>query len=218
MKTSWSQDNHVQHYDLDENQRKRLARDGSWYYMRHLLKHRLQSAGSVLDVGCAAGSLVPMLRGEQFAGKYCGIDFTPEFIHSAAARHPRELFAIASAAELPFLDASFDVVFCKGTLFVMDDPFAGVNELLRVAKREVIMDQILNLHGSDDEQVASSDRAPISLLGPKGITQLKDTLKGWRSAWNKMLIGLPQRQDLHPAYEKTSYLRHLVIWATGENR
>jgi ubiquinone/menaquinone biosynthesis C-methylase UbiE len=40
----------------------------------------------------------------------------------------------ADGADLPFADASFDAASCYGALYLMDDPFGTLQELIRVLK------------------------------------------------------------------------------------
>ena len=40
----------------------------------------------------------------------------------------------ADAADLPFADATFDAISCYGALYLMDDPFAALHEMVRVLK------------------------------------------------------------------------------------
>ena len=59
------------------------ARDSSQQEMRftHLLSvSELKKDDSVLDVGCGSGEFLKYLRGLNYNGEYCGIDFVEDFI------------------------------------------------------------------------------------------------------------------------------------------
>jgi SAM-dependent methyltransferase len=53
------------------------------------------------------------------------------------ALHPGERLVQASAFELPFADASFDLVFCSNLLHHLPDPAVAVNEMKRVSRQFV---------------------------------------------------------------------------------
>jgi SAM-dependent methyltransferase len=99
---------------------------------------RLESAERVLDLGSGAGtdSLVAALMvGEQ--GAVTGIDMTPEMVAKARAG-AAELglanvtFVGGEAEELPFGDASFDVLISNGVIDLIPDKDAVFSSIYRV--------------------------------------------------------------------------------------
>jgi arsenite methyltransferase len=99
---------------------------------------RLQQGERVLDVGSGAGtdSLVAALMvGSE--GTVTGIDMTPEMLEKAQAG-AAELglenvtFVEGEAEQLPFGDASFDVVISNGVIDLVPDKDAIFSELHRV--------------------------------------------------------------------------------------
>ncbi|QIS22133.1 bifunctional 2-polyprenyl-6-hydroxyphenol methylase/3-demethylubiquinol 3-O-methyltransferase UbiG [Nocardia terpenica] len=90
----------------------------------------------VLDVGCGGGVLA-----EAFAGAGCavtGVDPSQPSLDAARA-HARDSgrairYQPASAEELPFPDASFDVVYCCDVLEHVSDLNAAIGEAARVLK------------------------------------------------------------------------------------
>lgn len=92
---------------------------------------------SVLEVACGIGIDYPRYHAVDI--KYYGVDITPKFITQAQkVMVPCE---VADARNLPFLDNSFDVVYCKD-LFIHLPPNVWKNvlaELARVAKYQVLV-------------------------------------------------------------------------------
>jgi SAM-dependent methyltransferase len=90
----------------------------------------------VLDVACGSGNTAIVA-----ARRYCevtGIDFAPNLIERARARAAADgveaTFIVADAQDLPFDDASFDVVLSvMGVMFAPDQEKAAA-ELLRVCR------------------------------------------------------------------------------------
>jgi SAM-dependent methyltransferase len=99
---------------------------------------RLEPGERVLDLGCGAGtdSLVAA-RMVGLEGHVTGIDMTPEMLDKAR-RSAAEMgaenveFVESEAEELPFADASFDVVISNGVIDLIPDKDAVFSELYRV--------------------------------------------------------------------------------------
>lgn len=97
----------------------------------------------VLDVGCGVGHYYLSLRKTiQLPLHYTGIDATPYYVKRA-----REAFAGDSSSEfvdgdifnLPFNDATFDVVMCNNVLLHLPSIAKPLAELCRVAKRHILI-------------------------------------------------------------------------------
>ncbi len=100
----------------------------------------LEPGERVLDVGCGAGtdSLVAaqMVAPDGFVR---GIDMTPEMLAkaraSAAEMEARNVeFVEGEAEDMPFDDASFDVVISNGVIDLIPDKDAVFSEILRVLR------------------------------------------------------------------------------------
>jgi ubiquinone/menaquinone biosynthesis C-methylase UbiE len=74
---------------------------------------------SVLDIGCADGASL-MHSHYQGASKRCGVDVDRAAIEQGWREYPDLEIAIANAEDLPYEDASFDVVISKVTLLYTD--------------------------------------------------------------------------------------------------
>jgi SAM-dependent methyltransferase len=102
----------------------------------------------VLDVACgaahAAEQAAPQVR------QVVGLDLTPALLLLAAERLraagiTNVLLQEGNAAELPFLDASFDLVVCRGSLHHFLSPEKPVAEMARVCRpggRVVVSDMV----------------------------------------------------------------------------
>lgn len=97
------------------------------------------SAGeAVLDVACGPGNTTRSLVGEVGpAGLAVGVDSSATMLAQAVEETPAGdpvAYLRADGADLPFEDATFDAVSCYGALYLMDDPFASLREMVRVLK------------------------------------------------------------------------------------
>ena len=224
-RTLWSTPDYVRHYDVDDPSR--LEADLTHYFYARQVAAQLQGSDSLLDVGCAVGSLRQLLQRLGHSPEYTGVDLTPEFIARAQQKFDGVRFEVANATELPFEDGSFDVVASKGTLFVVDDPFVGVGEAVRVSRRVVVLDLVANVRArgdaatpdaafssqiaADDARVHAVGRGQITLLGHTGIARLRAELSPHRVHIDTLAIGLSRRADAHPAYRELSYMQHLAV-------
>lgn len=113
---------------------------------------QVQKGESVLDVGCGAGvdSIVAAtMVGPD--GRVVGADLIPEMLELARENLEKTslgnvTFLEASAEELPFQDASFDVAISNGVFNLVPDKARALKEVGRVLKpggRFVLADQVL---------------------------------------------------------------------------
>jgi ubiquinone/menaquinone biosynthesis C-methylase UbiE len=90
---------------------------------------------TVLDVGVGSG-----LFAESFYRrglKVAGVDINPQMLPAASQFVPQGNFQEASAEGLPFLDATFDLVFMGLILHESDEPLKALQEAQRVARKRV---------------------------------------------------------------------------------
>ena len=97
-----------------------------------LIRHYgdLQAGMRVLDVGCGLGAYVKKLRA--FSEDVYGVDIDPDKV--AEARKDLPHIEQASAEELPFADAYFDVILLHEVIEHVRDDRRAVQEACRVAK------------------------------------------------------------------------------------
>jgi SAM-dependent methyltransferase len=90
---------------------------------------------TVLDVACGPGNISRrLLKWIGTPGLVVGVDASPTMLARAVqdTDAPNAAYIRADAQRLPFADESFDAVCCYAALYLMDDPFTAVAEMVRV--------------------------------------------------------------------------------------
>lgn len=93
----------------------------------------------VVDVGCGEGFTIEYLRPRLPHLEMTGVDLDPDALTIASLRVAGAQFGLAGATDLPFPDASVDLVLCLEVLEHLPDPAAALREILRVSRRHVIL-------------------------------------------------------------------------------
>jgi ubiquinone/menaquinone biosynthesis C-methylase UbiE len=163
---------------------------------KHLASHRragyemlrLRPGAAVLDVGCGAGEVCVDLAGlVSPSGRVAGIDPSDAMLGAArrAADASRCLIElqVGSIYALPFPDGTFDAVRAERVFQHLDDPDAGLREMLRVTRaggRVMVIDADHGQHGialDDPGQrrvFEASERALIRMIvNPHSGTRLR---------------------------------------------
>jgi len=93
----------------------------------------------VLDAGCGAGRMMPVLA--EHGCRVEGVDLSSEMVRRSRRDHPEHPAQVASIADLPFADASFDGVFSWYSTIHTPQPHlpAAVRELRRVLRPEGLL-------------------------------------------------------------------------------
>ena len=98
----------------------------------------LSPGDAVLDVACGPGNTTRSLVADVGAdGLVVGMDSAATMLAQAVRDTPPGTplgYVRGDGARLPFGDDSFDAVSCYGALYLMDDPFGSLREMLRVLK------------------------------------------------------------------------------------
>lgn len=101
--------------------------------MRELLE--IAPGDTVLDVACGPGNTLRRLVGDVGdEGLVIGVDAAAGMLARAVedTSSPNVAYVRADGAHLPFGDQTFDAVACFGALYLVDQPFAVLRELVRV--------------------------------------------------------------------------------------
>jgi ubiquinone/menaquinone biosynthesis C-methylase UbiE len=88
----------------------------------------------VLDVGCANGRLIAMLKEKNPTLLCAGIDISEEMVKLATKRNPSEFFISGSAEALPFKAETFDLLICSASFHHFPHPEIFLAEARRVLK------------------------------------------------------------------------------------
>jgi|SRR5688572_27621964 len=114
------------------------GREGSRWYLTQVdfsMKALAGESGRVLDLGCAAGYEITVLRAAGFT--VVGADYVHRMLLSSQRRFskdPNVGLARADAEYLPFAASSFDHVVCLGVLEYLPDYGRALAEVHRVLK------------------------------------------------------------------------------------
>lgn len=122
----------------------------------------------VLDVGCGTGDYVEIdaVRG----ASYVGVDFAPAMIAQARERYASMgHFGVAAGEELPFADASFDLVLALGYIAYFADPrppFAEIHRVLRPGGTLIMQVTKPDLVGALDKRIIRPLQYGVRLRRP----------------------------------------------------
>lgn len=132
--------------------------DTRFYIRENIIRNGYQS---VLDIPCGLCVDYPLLKKACPKINYLGIDITPLFVQENTAKgNPCRWGRIQ---EIPCEDSSFDVVYSRHILEHLDSYEVAIKELVRVAKKEVMIVFFIAPHeGTPDlEIIADVDGYPI---------------------------------------------------------
>lgn len=126
--------------NADEYLKLAEVEDQMWYFRslhRHIRRElaQVKPDAAFLDAGCGTGGLILRFREWFPQWKFSGIDFMPLAIELAKKRCGPEVdLRVASITELPFADASFDVVVSADVVCQVDNPEVAAKEFFRVLR------------------------------------------------------------------------------------
>ena len=117
-------------------------------YPQMLAELEREPFADVLDVGCGTGAVIELLHGEHPDVRCTGLDLTPAMIEVATAKGLSGCeFVVGDAEDLPFPDASFDVVLSSNSFHHYPNPtafLAGAFRVLRPGGRLILRDYTSN--------------------------------------------------------------------------
>jgi SAM-dependent methyltransferase len=108
------------------------------FYARVLAMTQPLGAESLLDAGCGEGETLARL-GPQLPRRTVAVDLDADAVAFTSERLPGVEVSRCSLTDLPFDDASFDLVLCLEVLEHLPDPGAGLRELARVATSDIVV-------------------------------------------------------------------------------
>jgi SAM-dependent methyltransferase len=112
----------------------RLFQD-DWH--AEMLSYMPASAKRVLDLGCGTGFFLAELQRERPGA--VGLDISHDMLRVSEKYVPGARLLTADAETLPFADASFDTIFCKGCLHHTRDHVAFLSNCLRAISSDGVM-------------------------------------------------------------------------------
>ena len=167
-------------------------------------------AQHVLDVGCGIGGPSRFLA-KQFGCRVTGLDLTAEFVEVASMLARRTGLAgkvnyrQGDALDLPFADASFDLVWSQNAAMNIADRdrlYAEMRRVLKPAGRLAIQDVAAGPGGEPYYPTPWAKDKSISFLFPPQITREKLERAGFRVlAWHD-----PTRESLEQALARAKAL------------
>lgn len=132
-----------QHYGVD-GARQRLP----WSRVRtHLELRQIDRAIDMIGTDLHGQTVLTVCTGsgieaDRFASRGASVtatDLSPDAIQRLRERYPQITASVADAEQLPFEDASFDVVVVRRGLHHLPRPILGIYEMIRVAKSHVVL-------------------------------------------------------------------------------
>lgn len=93
----------------------------------------IHHAHHILETGCGTGAITAGLHAYTVA-QVSGIDINLPHLELASQHDPDSQFAGANVGALPFRDNQFDFVLCHFFLLWLNEPGAGLSEMLRVTR------------------------------------------------------------------------------------
>jgi SAM-dependent methyltransferase len=185
------------------------------------LQHiRIETAFTVLDVGCGGGRTIQKLAAIATDGKVFGVDYAAGSVAASRAknagliREGRVEVKQASVSHLPFDDAQFDVVTAIETQYYWSDLTEDMREILRVLKpagtlaiiletyrkgaRDKVLGPAMKLIGGANLSV-EEQRQLFAEAGYTDIAIFEEHSKGWLCATGKKPAGVLPATRLNEA-------------------
>lgn len=145
---------------------------------------------SVLDVGCGPGALLDELTRRASADgvrRLAALDPSPDFVAAVAERFPDVEVHRAAAEAIPAADDEFEATLAQLVVHFMDDPAAGVGEMVRVTEPAGLVAACVWDHGGGTGPLspfwdAVQTVAPSSVATPSTGSTRGDLERLWRAS------------------------------------
>jgi len=126
------------------------------------LRDRVRGGDRILDVACGAGHYLRSLRSRiDVPFSYTGLDGAHRYASLGREAFAEDLaasFVVGNAFHLPFPDAAFDIVMCNNALLHLPSIDQPVSELLRVARRFVLVRTLVGHRSFRVQDVVTQDQ------------------------------------------------------------
>ncbi len=163
-----------------------LGTDGGWR-RRAARETGLKPGGSALDVACGSGKLTAELARLSRGGRVVGLDFSAQMLEVARSHHPELEFVEGDALNLAFDDSTFDAATIAFGLRNLSDPIRGLREMVRVARRAVVLEFVHPPRGPVGAAYRIYLRTLLPAVGgalsgePSAYHYLSDTVDSYRT-------------------------------------
>jgi ubiquinone/menaquinone biosynthesis C-methylase UbiE len=129
----------------------------------------------VLDIGCGPGAYI-QCAWEHAPRSITGLDVSPFYLQGIRAQTPQANGILASAMQLPFADASFDVVFLNEILFHVD-AITTLAEVRRILRPGGVLWVSHHLAGYYWGKIFWRNRRPFKTYVIEGLSSVKRLLE-----------------------------------------
>jgi len=160
---------------------------------------RLKPSDNILDGGCGTGILTRFIAKGLSSGKITGFDISKNFVEYGNNKIIEENLSdkakvvLEDGFALTFSDDCFDTIINHNYLGVLSDPFAGLQELIRVCKPGGNISVSTTYNGN-----SATWEGEYEL---EGINRLKELMDKYNQAYRKVIT--------------TSYLKQSQEWSSG---
>jgi demethylmenaquinone methyltransferase/2-methoxy-6-polyprenyl-1,4-benzoquinol methylase len=165
---------------------------GRWDQMHPAEAHRAAMTGgldrveplagaTVVEVGCATGTLAAWVLDRLGDGRYVGVDFAPAMVERAAARlpDPRASWRACDVLATGLAGASADVVLCYNTFPHFPDKAGAVAEMARWLRPG---GRLLIWHGQGRDAIEGTHRRVGGAIGGDALPPAEDVAVWCRAA------------------------------------
>jgi SAM-dependent methyltransferase len=111
--------------------------DSFWAYRDALIKFIGHGEGEALDLGCGEGRIARELKACGY--RVAALDPVGEFVRAAREARSADNYVVASGVNLPFQDASFDLVMAYNVIMDVDDVRGTIKEARRILRRTGVL-------------------------------------------------------------------------------
>lgn len=122
----------------------RLLNESREARVRAVLKDAIKTEGlhTAIDVGCGAGYFCGVLS--SLGLNVTGIDGRKQNIEQSRRRVPQAQYSVANAEDKALPDlGEFDLVFCFGLLYHLENPFRAIRNLRAMTKKLLLVESVI---------------------------------------------------------------------------